>query len=96
MDRDKLDPAYDPYRFNTRSITAASRAAGDAGQVPDTKATSGSYFYDTIICVFFTLCLSLYFCYYITNKFLFIEAHERERDGNGDHGGRGGRGVGHG
>ena len=24
VDRDKLDPAYDPYRHNTRSITAAN------------------------------------------------------------------------
>ena len=59
VDRDKLDPAYDPYRCNTRSITAASRAAEDAGQVPNTQATSGSYFYDTIICVFL-LCVCLF------------------------------------
>ena len=44
VDRDKLDPAYDPYRHNTRLIT------------------SGSYFYDTIICVFLCVCLSFYFC----------------------------------
>ena len=41
------------------------------------------------VCVF-------YFCFYITNKFLFLEGCERERGGNGDHGGRGRRGGGHG
>ena len=53
------DPTYDPYTHNTRSIKAASRAGEDAGQVPNTQATSGSYFYDTIICVFL-LCVCLF------------------------------------
>ena len=78
-----------------RSITAASHAVEDAGQVPTTQATSSSYFYDTIIWGF-SLCVCVfYFCCYITSNFLFLEGCERERCGKSDHGGRGGRGGGH-
>ena len=71
------------YRHNTRSITAANHAAEDAAQVPTTKATSGSYFYDTIIWGFFYFVFVFYFCFYIKSNFLFLQGHERERGGKG-------------
>ena len=51
LDRDKLDPAYDPYRHNMRSVTAANHAAEEAGQVPIIQTTSGSLLHCCVTCM---------------------------------------------
>ena len=41
LDRDRLDPRYDPYHHKTRSVTVANKAAADQTQSPISPDISG-------------------------------------------------------